>query len=272
MAKWIFLSVPCLTCLSFLAAGAWPRQVRNSPLVAADPFLAQPRSVDQAAGADVIDGKLVLEQVRAKLRDVRWLRVTIWQRLHDAEHAYESTARLLLGPDQCARMETTLRVGAASCQHLLVSDGRALAEVERFAGEPEKVSGCLLPGIETGPVREHFLRKRGCTGPLPLLSELHTQVRDWHVQTGQRRERSVLRLQGTLEPGRAKREAQPTPAVRSCRLYVDAASLLPLRLEWYQHADPQRSPLLLEMEYRDLELNRALSPEECARAFTFVPQ
>ena len=266
MAKWIFVSVPCLTCLSFLAAGAWPRPVRNSPLAAADPFLAQPLPLDQIAGGGDRDGAQVLQRVRATLRDVRWLSVTIWQRLHDGNNSFESTAKLILGPDQCARMETTLQVRGVSCRQLLVSDGRAFAEVERWPGESEKISGGCLPGMETGTAREQFLRRRGCTGPLPLVSELQTSVRQWQVLTGMWQQRPVLRLQGTLEPGGAN-GAQP--AARCCRLYVDAASLLPLRLEWYKHADPQRSPLFLEMEYRDLELNRPLSAQECARAFTF---
>lgn len=271
MSKWIFVSVPCLTCLSFLAAGARPRQVSESARVAGDAFTVCSLAFEHA-GDGSPDGRDVFEQARAKLRNVRWLSVTIWQRLHDADHPYESTARLLMGPDHCARMETTVHAGAASCQHLLVSDGRAVAEVERFAGAAEQVNGFLLPGTETGPQREQFLRRRGCTGPLPLLEELQTIVHDWQMQAGTWRERPVVRLQGTITSGRVKGDARHATVAGSCRLYVDAASQLPLRLEWFKRADPSRSPLHLEMEYRDLELNHALTPHECARAFTYVPR
>src|SRR5262245_27638093 len=140
MSKWIFVCEPCLTCLSILAAGALPRQGSEIAPPADDAFVAHSLPLDVAAGGSKIDGASVFEQARANLRDARWLRVTIWQRSHDDEHPYESTAKLLLGPDHCARMETTLHAGAGSCQHLLVSDGRAVAEVDRFAGAAEKVS------------------------------------------------------------------------------------------------------------------------------------
>jgi hypothetical protein len=44
-----------------------------------------------------------------------------------------------------------------------------------------------------------------------------------------------------------------------------------MRLEWWTGADAREARLCLEMEYREPELNRALSPEECARLFTYEP-
>jgi hypothetical protein len=266
MSKWLFVGVPCLTCLSFLGVGARPRPISDSGRVAADSFVFQTLGFDYAAASGrSVEGRELLEQTCAKLRDARWLRVTIWQRLHDADHPYESSATLTLGPDHCARMETTLHAGAASCQHLLVSDGRAVAEVERFGGA-EKVTGGYLPGEQPGPARENYLRRHGCTGPLPLLVELQAVVPQWQVQAGAWRERAVIRLEGAIAPGRGGGRAA------FCRVYLDAASRLPLRFEWFKHADPRRAPLHLEMEYRDLELDRALTPQECARAFTYEPE
>ena len=220
MSKWISLSAPCLACLAFLTTGAMPPFVPLAVRSSASPV---PRShvhesfqPAQASSAHGLDPRQILDRTLAAQRDLRWLRVTIWQRLHaaDRDEAYESEGRLVLGPDHCARLETTVRTGSASCQVLAVSDGRALAEVLRSPGSPEKVTGCYLPDKDAA-VREHLLRKHGCVGPLPLLSELRTIVKEWQVEAGTWRDRPVLRLQGPVDLNRPKAAAPARSLVPS---------------------------------------------------------
>ena len=266
MSKWIFLSAPCLICLTFLAAGAISRPTRSSAATAPEHFLPQPLPLDQANALAELDGPGLLERALASLRDQRWLNLTIWQRLHDADDAYESEARLILGPGHCVRMETTVRSGAGACKLLAVSDGNTLADVLRLPGAAPRLTSSYLPNA-LAALREQFLRKRGCAGPGPLLTELRDLTADWRVEPGMWRERPTLRL----ESADIEAAARPNMLARSCRLYLDAASLWPVRLEWYRSAAPQQPQLLLEMEFRDPEMNRALSREECARVFSYQP-
>ena len=269
MSKWIFLSAPCLICLTFLAAGAVSRPSRTAAATSPEPFLAQPLPLDQAKTLADLDGPRLLERALACLRDARWLNVVIWQRLHDADDGYESEARLTLGPDHCARMETALHAGAGNCKFLAVSDGNTLAEVQHWPGEPPRITSSYLPIAAAASLREQFLRKRGCAGPQVLLTELRDLRPAWRVEQGVWRERSAIRLEAA-RLGRDT-EAAARPNGQSCRLYLDGASLWPLRLEWYRSTEPRHAHLLLEMEFREPELNRALTREECARVFSYQP-
>jgi len=271
MAKWILLGTPCLACLTFLAAGALSRPTPTVAATPPDPFLAQPLPPDDARALDDADGPRVLGRSLASLREARWLSVTIWQKLHDAADGYESETRLTLGPDHCARMETTLRAGAGVCKLLVVSDGHTLAETLRWPGAAPQVTSAYLPSPAGSVQREQFLRKRGCVGPHALLTELRDLRPAWRLETGIWRERPVIRLEAPLEAHGMQSAGHANVAARSCRLYLNAASMWPMRLEWYRGVEPQHAQLLLEIEFRDPELNRELSREECARVFSYQP-
>ncbi len=265
MAKWIFLGAPWLVCLTFLGVGAGPRQNRPFAEPVADCFVCQPFPADIKVAAGDPDPARLFARALADLRQAPWLRLTVWQRLHDPQDGYESEAHLTLGPDFCARMETTVRTGKVKSHTLLISDGRAVAEVVRLPGAREKVTGAYLPAGEAADKRGQYLQERGCVGPLPLLTELHQLVATWKLDTGFIAAKAVYRLQGEIDGNVPK---QKTLAARSCRLYLDAATFLPVRLEWWT-ADRASARLRLEMEFRDLEINRALSAEECARVFSY---
>lgn len=268
MAKLIFLSTPCLTCLAFLAAAALSRQIRPIPAAAPEPFFVQNTPLDRREGNDA---RQLFEQILGPLRKARWLKATIWQQAHHAGDGFESEARLTLGPDHCARMEVLLRTAAGSCELLTICDGKVFAEITRFPGDEPKVTSSFLPGPEAIQQRDNILRKHGCAGPLPLLTELGSMASAWRVESGVWRQQRVLRLEAAIEPKFNKAGVQTPQPARMTRLYCDAATLSPLRLEWYADDKSQVPRLLLEMEYRQLELDRPLTPEECARAFTYKP-
>jgi hypothetical protein len=223
--------------------------------------------LDHYENSTGIDGATLLDRSLAALKDVRWLNVAIWQRLHDDEVGFESEARLQLGPEQCARLESEVRVGAARCRTLVVSDGHAAAEVQRIGDAKARVRGSYLPERTKTAARERWLRDHGCSCPAPLLTELRAGVSNWRVDSGVRNGRSVMRLQGELDQSRLPAAAQTNVSARFCTLYLDAETLWPARIEWRTSAAPGN--LYLEMEFREPTLNQALSPEECARAFTY---
>ena len=65
-------------------------------------------------------------------------------------------------------------------------------------------------------------------------------------------------------------ERWPDGLPRQCRLYLEAPTLWPHRVEWW---GPLRAnagdALLLQMEFRDPIINQPLSAERCAREFGF---
>jgi hypothetical protein len=270
MSKWILVGAVCVACLALLATGASPPQVPASPPSASNALQFQPLPLAQRESLSDLDGAAVLDRSLAALKDVRWLNVAIWQRLHDHEVGYEAEAHLQLGPEHCARLESEVRVGGARCRTLVVSDGRAAAEVQRAGDGPERVRGAYLPDRTNRAARDRWLRDKGCSGPAPLLAELRAGVSNWRVDTGMRNGKSVVRLQGELDPSRLRAAVQTALSARFCTLYLDAATLWPMRIEWRTGAALSAS-LYLEMEFREPTLDQALSPEECARAFTYQP-
>jgi len=267
MSKWIVVGAVCVACLAILATGALPPQVPASSPTASDARQFQPLPFDQHENSTGLDAATLLNRSLAALTDVRWLNVAIWQRLHDDDVGFESEARLQLGPEQCARLESEVRVGTARCRTLVVSDGHAAAEVQRVGDGKERVRGSYLPERTKSAARERWLRDRGCSGPVPLLAELRAGVSNWRVDAGVRNGRSMMRLQGELDQSRLPAAAAQTSTARWCTLYLDAETLWPARIEWRTSAAP--GSLYLEMEFREPTLNQALSPEECGRAFTY---
>jgi len=267
MSKWIVVGAVCVACLAILATGALPPQVPASPPNPADARQFHPLPFDQHGSSTGLDGATLLNRSLATLKDVRWLNVAIWQRLHDDDVGFESEARLQLGPEHCARLESEVRVGAARCRTLVVSDGHAAAEVQRVGDDKQRVRGSYLPERTKTAARERWLRDKGCSGPAPLLAELRAGVPNWHVDAGVRNGRSVMRLQGELDQSRLPAAAKTNVGARWCTLYLDAETLWPARIEW--RTSPAPVGLYLEMEFREATLNQALSPEECARAFTY---
>src|SRR6202043_2328342 len=102
---------------------------------------------------------------------------------------------------------------------------------------------------------DRILNAKGCGGPHCLLKELERVLEHLSVDIGTWKGKDVIRLQGAL-----KCSPQDYPegllAPRSCRLYLDARTLWPHRLEWWTSKRPDDPPfLLLQLEFRDPEIN-----------------
>ncbi len=280
MSKKTFYLVPIFSCSVLLLTGAfnyqdiisspappWPTQPSRSS------FVPQPAPV--APGLEKLDGPGLLEKALAALAPnrVRWLRMKTWQKLADDELSFEAEGRLVLGPNHCARLEMTCRTGPKTGQYLVVADGVVLAQVLRLPGQSPQVSNQPLFDKETGapaiPLDQLF-RDKGCAGPYPLLCELQRKLTDLQVQTGHWQNRPALLLTGNLPPtGPAGNQFANQFAMPPRRglLVLDPQTLWPLRLEWWgDHS------LLLELEFRDPEINQQLAHADCVREFTYTPE
>jgi hypothetical protein len=265
MLKKHFLLAPLFACAVLMFAGAWSDRPPLAPVSSASAgaaFLAQPVSLDPHLKD--LNGRRLIQRLLAELAPdkVRWLRMTTWQRQVDDEVSFESESRLVLGPDQCARLETQVQAGGQPVKSLAVSDGVVLAESLHLPGqEPQLVSQQLPAGQ-----RDQLLRLAGCVGPWHLLRELTAQMQDLQIQTGRWNQHPVIRLTGNLAIAPSPWSLDP----RVCRLYLDARTLWPHRIEWWASKQPSDPPeLVLEMEFRDPVINTPLSHDDCVREFSY---
>jgi hypothetical protein len=275
MSKHILLLLALLAAVPLFLAGALRRPAADSP----SPFIVQPVAVaPELAGPRATPRDLLDRAVERLSPDcIAWLRVGLWQRMYGPETEFASEGTLQLGPEHCARLELTVHHGSVPARWLVVSDGHALAHVIQVGKCPPSVTSRLLLGNDSTPAEapkspDQSLRELGCGGPYPLLKELRTRLREVQAETGLFREQPIVRLKGRLVS--AGPSAAPASAVAAdfCYLYLDARSLWPGRLEWWGASRTSTPRLLLEMEFRNPELNRPLSLSQCVRAFSYRPE
>jgi len=273
MPKKFLLLVPLLTALPFFLTGALRRPAVATPA----PFTIESVTLDPAVAPHGLAAPDLLQRAIDRLdpAHVTWLRARLWQRMHAWEVAFESEGTLQLGPEHCARLELTVRTGAAPGHWLVVSDGHALAHVVQIGtDEPTVVSRLLMPEPQPDqpapPSPDESLRGLGCGGPHPLLLELRTRLRELTAQIGRLHGRPTVRIHGRLSAPAAPSGA--TAAADFCYLYLDAHLLWPSRVEWWAGDRTANPRLILEMEFREPQLNRPLPLAECIRAFSYRPE
>ncbi len=204
---------------------------------------------------------------------VPWLIVKTWQKQVDDEMSFEADGRLVRGPNHCARLDMTVRRDAEVTKVMVVSDGVGLAHACRSANQRADVkSQRFLSPAKTpldGPQVEQVLSAHGCGGPHRLLMDLANKLNTMQSDSGVWHGKSVVRLTGSLKAGDSGLTGEP----RLCRIYLDAQTLWPHRIEWWspgQRGDAEH--LFLQVEFREPQINQALSHEECVREFTYVPE
>ncbi|MCI0378436.1 MAG: hypothetical protein L0215_12575 [Gemmataceae bacterium] len=280
MSKRPAVLAPVAACSLVLLAGTWSSPDSLSSPPPQESFVAQ--AVQLPPTLDGLSADQVMLQATAAFGSdrVQWLHARLWQEFRDEHIAFIAEGRLLLGPKHCARLEMTLRTGAAQSEILVVSDGYALARA--LEGQVESQS---LTGLEEQEIAA-ILCEKGCGGPPGLLADLKARMIDVQMDTGQWKGQDVIRLQGNLnEPVGQGAGAAELPAAdrkrvpRRVCLFLDAQTLWPIRVEqWISRAEvPSLSEprplgsgtLVWQIEFREPRLNSALSDTECIREFTF---
>jgi hypothetical protein len=273
--------------LSLLSGGGNSDSVsrRTQPMASKAPAIDQrPKSV--AALPDHLaaeDAAVLLRRAadRYSPKMVSWLELTLWQRADCGEVHYEMEGRFLAAPKQQLRLELCLRAGPLAGRLLLVSNGLVLQESLRLPGAPERVTTQELPhpqepGDNAAALtreREELLNSKAFRGIGPLLQKIGRNLRNPRLSAATWQGRQVLEIRGewaltaTVE-GDLPQEERLGAVIQECRLYLDANTYWPGRIEWWgTHSAGQPLTLLVETEYRQPVVNRPLSAERIAQEF-----
>ena len=217
---------------------------------------------------------------------VAWLETRIWQKVELPGLAYEASGSYRMAPQHRFRLELETDLGGARSSLLKVSDGTTLWQASRTGAggwtsitrvRLEEVFATLNGPAGSPQLQAEFYQGPTFSGIAPLLRNLGFRL-VWARQEavrGNGAERLVLT--GFWPPEAAAVLAPPEqpwpPALPyQCRLFLNARTYWPERVEWWGPPSTQGSQALLaEMEFRSPRLNRPLTSEQCARAFTFDP-
>jgi hypothetical protein len=246
--------------LALLLAGALSPRPADAPAAISDP-----------AAESVLDNAITALSPER----LHWLRMGLWQQGNLASLSYQAEGTFLAGPDHRLRLDLHVRAGNTTNRLQVVSDGRKLWQVEQTGAAAPSVSwvnmGPVLEILERRdtPVerREAFYRYQLFAGPGPLLESLRPGTTFTRRETVRWRDRDIVLLTGVRAlPPREKNWPDFLP--RHCRLFLDAHTLWPHRLEWWGRGpEQQKDSVLLQVEFRDPVCNETV-PEQ---AFTYRP-
>ncbi len=232
------------------------------------------------------DADVVLRQAAAAyaLEKIAWLELTLWQRAAFGELEYRMEGRYLGAPHQLLRLELRLQAGPLAGKLLLISDGKVLHEKLQLPGETDRINDVPLPEAQDGAdnpaasagQREAFLSGKSFRGIGPLLQQIQQNLRRRRLTVCTWNGQKVLEIRGEWDLGEKVAECLPPElhlgqVVRECRLYLDAATYWPVRVEWWgSRAAGQPRVLLVETEYRNPVVNQSLSLERMTREFSVL--
>lgn len=274
MALRLSLLPSFLACSALLVSGELTFQSAPSAPVLGDELIPLASGSTQLPPLAQVSAAAILDRAIQVLTDVRWLEMTVWQRLDNEDGSFQIEGKFLQGPQQRLRLELVLSTGKATSRLRLLCDGQCFWQSLQYGqGEPETLTQKWTRdgGDPAAMAKERlrFLTERGLTGPLALLQNLRNRLQYLHKDTGLWRGRPVIRIGGHQQT-----EVPPDPEVpllarhRHCYLYLDAETLWPCRLEWRVWERPNDAPRpWLQLEFRHPVVNRPPTPDVCAQVF-----
>jgi hypothetical protein len=264
--------VPVLACSSVLLTGGL-NQKAALPAPPALPAGIEPLDLSGKPG-----GGPALQAAADRFAPdrVAWVEMTLWQRVQCEDCCYEAQGRYLAAPDNRLRLDLRVQVGQTRGELQIVSNGTSLTCSSRV--DPDATATTTNQEFDQNPdqpqqAAERILQEHGCPAVGPLLRTVCAGMQDPCWKLGRWNGHDVVELTGAWRCAQASPAGAPnleqTGQLQQCRVYLDARTLWPYRLEWWGPSPSQgRSVPLVEVEYRDPVLNQALSAAECAREFT----
>lgn len=289
---WIYRSVLAVvggSCLVMLSAALTRTTASVTPApTAALSLTIEPSIVPPAPtpSPDAAAERCLEQSLDAfKAERVKWLEISIWQKVQLPGCAYEADGSYRLAPGQRFRLEMHTHPGGGEGTMLSVSDGHYLWQAERpGSGGWENVTRVNLSevfSVMSGPaepqLRCEFLQRPHFQGILPLLRNLSCRLVWARGEVIRQAGVKLIHLVGVWPKEKALKyapadEAWPAALPRQCHLYLDAQTYWPRRVEWWgPFTAGGVDRLLVQMEFRDPVLNRPLTDDVCARLFAFQP-
>jgi hypothetical protein len=272
LTRILFLATLVLSGTVFLT-GAWSGSFTPAPPVSEVSFAPQtvPLDADIVGSGVNADGLLAKAMEKLAPQRTAWLKTKIRQTVNDGDTSFRAEGALQRGPNHCVRLEMDV-VRDGACGHMvIVSDGELLAQVRR-AGRMTPIARLeRLPAASAekseadAAACEALLAAKGCGGPLALLGQFRRRLKNGKLQTGLLDGQPVIQIKGNLDPAAPKTPAQVGYA------YLDAKTLWPHRLEWWNEDNAHAPRPIVQIEFLEPEINRELSLEECARVFSYQP-
>lgn len=245
------LLLPLLAGLTVFVAGALTLQTTgSSPVVAPPPTL--PLRPEAAAAATLHRALAALEP-----NQQRWVQAHVWQQVHVPHLDFQADGSYESGPGHRLRLDLQIRTETSQGRVSVVSDGQTLWQERQVAGGAATVTRIELARVlrvlaepAAGAAWDEFQASHLFGGPQPLLRRLRQQVTFTRQDRLRWRGHDVWLLTGARHdlPGTDCENYFP----RQCRLYLDAATLWPCRLEWWGPAPKRPGDVLIsEMELRN---------------------
>jgi hypothetical protein len=252
-----------------------PAQAPGATKPAPPPF--KPAVPDPAAT------KILEEAIKTKR--LEWIQTSFWQQVDVQGLTFQAEGTYLSAPDNRLHLNLVVHIGDTAGKLEVISDGATLWETtqigdgERTITKKVRIKDVLdslnKPDVAK-EMRDEFLESQCFYGVLPLLQSIHERMVVTKKEDTSWRGFSVTLLTAEWTNDLAKQVTQdgkqpwPQSFPRQCRLYLDAKTRWPHRVEWLGPMPGREDAPIVQMEFRNPK-HEAMPPEVCKREFSFNP-
>jgi hypothetical protein len=294
MQSYRTLLLPMLVGVAIIVAGAMaqqtspPNQPSKSP---ADAKAASGQAGKTSADippppkppqADPAATKVLDNAVNAKRFD--WVQTTFWEQVDVQGLSFQAQGTYLSAPGNRLHLDLQVHIGGTVGRLEIVSDGTTLYEADKIGDgertitkvvELKKVLETLNIPDMSKEVSDEFFQSQAFYGVIPLLKSIQQRMTVTKKENLRWHGHEVVQLTAEWSGAVAKEFTQdgkqqwPPFVPRQCRLFLDAKTLWPHRLEWWGPARPGAdNSLLVQMEFRNPN-HEPLDEARCKKEFTF---
>jgi hypothetical protein len=280
-----------LVGVGILAAGALGQQSTppaqtpaQTPGTAQPPGIAKPAPPPfKPATADPAASKILEEALQAKKLD--WIQTTLWEQVDIQGLSFQAEGNYQSAPDNRLHLNLVVQVGDTTGKLEIISDGTTLWETTQIGnGERTITKKIRLKDVLESlnkpemakEMRDEFLQSQSFYGVLPLLQSIHQRmlVTKKEDTTWRGLNVTVLTAEWNNDIGKALtqdgKQQWPQFFPRQCRLFLDAKTRWPHRVEWLGPTPGRDDGIIVQMEFRNPKHDE-MPTDVCKREFSFSP-
>lgn len=235
---------------------------------------AAAKALDESIKTKVMDEALK----RLDLDRLVSMETTLWQEIDLQGFVFRATGRYLAATGHKVNLSLRVQAGGTEGRYEQVCDGATLWEagftgpeelVRRKVQLPKILEALGAPNVSP-ETRENYFRNQSFAGVTPLLSTLRRKMTFTKQEDNVRwNGHDTTRLTAVWAPEVAQAvppiERIGVPYPQKCRMYLDAKTYWPYRLEWLGPPSPGAAEAVLyQMEFRDPKLGQPIPPEQFA--------